>query len=157
MRFRWCLIVMFIVCVVDSRVHAQSFQGGMRGTVKDVSGVLPSAAVMLVNEQTGVTHQTLTNAAGEYSFPAIDPGVYKISAAMTGYRTFERSGIIVNTQQFMLLDLILQVGLIEETITVVGESPFIDRTNASTGGIIDATALQQIPTAGRSVFLLANL
>jgi len=130
MRFGWFLTVMLILGAIGGHAHAQSFQGGVRGTVKDVSGVLPNAAVMLVNEQTGVTHQTMSNATGEYSFPAIDPGVYKVSAAMTGYRTFERGGVIVNTQQFVLLDLILQVGLIEETITVVGESPFIDRTNA---------------------------
>jgi len=157
MRFRWCLTLMLLIGVVHGRVHGQSFQGGVRGTVKDVNGVLPNTVVMLENEQTGVTHQTFANASGEYAFPLVDPGSYRIVAALTGYRTFARAGILVNTQQFIALDIALQVGIIEETITVVAESPFIDRTNASTGGIIDSTALQQIPTAGRSVFLLANL
>ena len=157
MRFRWSLTLMLILGVVGVRVSAQSFQGGVRGTVRDSSGVLPNAVVMLTNEQTRVTHQTMANASGESSFPAVDPGSYEIMAVMTGYRAYARTGILVSTQQFLALDLTLQIGTVEETITVVGESPFIDRTNASTGGIIDATALQQIPTAGRSVFLLANL
>src|SRR5712692_7654402 len=113
-------------------------------------GVLPHAVVMLVNEQTEVTHQTLTNAAGEYAFPAVDPGTYRILAVMTGYRTFERSGFPINTQQFILLEIKLDVGTVEETITVVGESPLIDNMNASTGSVIDATSFQSIPTAGRS-------
>jgi hypothetical protein len=157
MRFRWFLTLILVIGVVDSRLYAQSFQGGIRGTVKDVSGVLPGTVVMIVNEETGVTHQTFTNASGEYSFPAVDPGSYRLVAALTGYRTFEASGIRISTQQFIAVDVTLQVGTIEETITVVGESPLIERTNASTGGIVDTMALQQIPTAGRSVFLLANL
>ena len=78
MRFRWCLTLMLLVCVVDGRLYAQSFTGGVRGTVKDVSGVLPNAAVMLISEQTGVARQTVSNSAGEYSFPVVDPGTYKI-------------------------------------------------------------------------------
>jgi hypothetical protein len=157
MRFRGCLALLLLIGVGVGSAHAQSFQGGMRGIVKDATGVLPNTVVMLVNEQTGVSKQTFTNRSGEYAFPVVDPGSYQIIAALTGYRTFERSGIVVNTQQFITLDVTLEVGVIEETITVVAESPFIDRTNASTGGVVDAVALQQIPTAGRSVFLLANL
>ena len=158
MRFRACVALMLlIVGVGGGSAHAQSFQGGMRGIVKDATGVLPNTVVMLVNEQTGVSRQTFTNRSGEYAFPVIEPGRYQLIAALTGYRTFERSGIVVNTQQFIAVDVTLEVGVIEETITVVAESPFIDRTNASTGGVVDAVALQQIPTAGRSVFLLANL
>ena len=156
MRFRACVALMLLI-VVGGSAHAQSFQGGMRGVVKDATGVLPNTVVMLVNEQTGVSRQTFTNRSGEYAFPVIEPGRYQLIAALTGYRTFERSGIVVNTQQFIAVDVTLEVGVIEETITVVAESPFIDRTNASTGGVVDAVALQQIPTAGRSVFLLANL
>ena len=158
MRFRACVaLLLLIVGVGGGSAHAQSFQGGMRGIVKDATGVLPNTVVMLVNEQTGVSRQTFTNRSGEYAFPVIEPGSYQLIAALTGYRTFERSGIVVNTQQFIALDVTLEVGVIEETITVVAESPFLDRTNASTGGVVDAVALQQIPTAGRSVFLLANL
>jgi hypothetical protein len=157
MRFRW-LLALTLLCVVSVvEVQAQSFQGGLRGTVKDEGGVLPGAVVMLINEETGVTREAISNASGEYAFAAVDPGSYKIMVVMTGYRSFDRSGVRINTQQFLALDVNLEVGAIEETITVVGETPFIDNTNASTGSIIDSTALQTIPTAGRSVFLLANL
>jgi trimeric autotransporter adhesin len=157
MRFRWSLALMLIICVLGGDLHAQSFQGGVRGTVKDADGIVTGAVVMLVNEQTQVSRETTSNASGEYAFPAIDPGTYRIIAVMNGYRTFERSGILINTQQFIALDVKLEIGTIEETITVVGDAPFIDTTNASTGSVIDSSALMSIPTAGRSIFLLANL
>ena len=157
MRFRWSLALMLVCIVGASDLFAQSFQGGVRGTVKDTGGVIPGAVVMLTNEETGVSRDAVSNASGEYAFAAVDPGTYKMMVVMTGYRTFDRNGIRVATQQFLAIDVKLELGAIEETITVVGETPFIDNTNASTGSIIDATALQSIPTAGRSVFLLANL
>ena len=58
---------------------AQSFQGGLRGAVKDAQGVIPGVTVTLVNESNGVTRDTVTNSVGEYSFPAVDPAMYALS------------------------------------------------------------------------------
>src|SRR5438874_4117759 len=151
------LAPVLLIGVVARDVDAQSFQGGLRGTVKDAGGVIPGVVVMLINEQTELPRDTVSNASGEYAFPAVDPRTHKIMAVIAGYRTFERTGVRINTQQFLALDLKLEIGTIEETITVVGESPFIDNTNASTGSIIDSKAIESIPTAGRSLFMLANL
>ena len=151
--------VVVAACFIASiaSLRAQSFQGGMRGTVRDSGGVIPGVPLTLVNEQNNVPRETVTNEVGEYSFPALDPGSYTIRATLSGFRTFERKGIAVGTQQFVALDILLEVGTLEETITVTGESPLIETTNASTGGVLDTQALQSIPTAGRSVFLMANL
>jgi trimeric autotransporter adhesin len=157
MRSRCFLALVFVIWVGVGLAFAQSFQGGLRGTVKDAGGVTPGVVVMLVNEQTDVSRTTVSNASGEYAFPAIEPGKYRLIAVLNGYRTFERAGIQINTQQFLTLDVTLEIGTIEETITVTGETPFIDTSTASTGSIVDSAALRQIPTAGRSVFLLANL
>jgi hypothetical protein len=138
-------------------VHAQSAQGGLRGVVKDPQGVIPGVTVTLVNQATNVSRETTTNSAGEYSFPAVDPGTYTIRAAVPGYRTFERKGFNIETQQFASLDVMLEVGAIEESITVTGESPLIDTTNPSTGEVLETSTLESIPSAGRSVFLMANL
>src|SRR2546423_6784413 len=135
---RLCLTLVLLFSATVANVSAQSFQGGLRGTVKDAGGVVPGVAVMLINEETDVTRDTVTNAAGEYSFPAVDPGSYRMLAVITGYSSFERKGILINTQQFVALDITLQLGAIEETITVTGEAPLIDTTTASTGSIFDA-------------------
>src|SRR4051794_31340082 len=99
-----------LVCSIPSTVAAQSFQGGLRGSVKDAQGVIPGVTVTLVNESNGVSRDTVTNAVGEYSFPAVDPGMYSVKATVQGYKTFERKGMTIGTQSFVTLDLQLEIG-----------------------------------------------
>ena len=113
--------------------HAQSFQGGLRGSVKDAQGVIPGVAITLTNEANGVTRDTISNASGEYSFPAIDPSTYTVKAAVQGFKTFDRKGIRIGTQQFITLDIVLEVGTVEESITVTADAPLIETSNASHG------------------------
>src|ERR671923_189673 len=104
----WRMTLVFVLGVIAATVvnaGAQSFQGGLRGTVKDAGGVVPGAAVMLINDQTDVTRDTVTNGAGEYAFPAVDPGTYRLLAVLSGYRSFERKGIVIGTQQFVAVDI----------------------------------------------------
>src|SRR5262245_29515332 len=111
---RQVLALTFVgVCVLwitAGVASAQSFQGGLRGSVKDAQGVIPGVTVTLTNEANGVTRDTVSNASGEYSFPALDPSSYTIKAAVQGFKGFERRGIRIGTQQFITLDIALEVG-----------------------------------------------
>lgn len=151
------MLAMVVIAGISTRSHAQSAFGGLRGTVKDAQSVIPGVAVTLTNEANGTSRETTSNEVGEYSFPALDPGTYTVVAALPGFKTFERKGVRVSTQQTVGLDVTLEIGTLEETITVTGDAPLIETTNASTGGVVDAKTLESIPTPGRSVFLLANL
>ncbi len=150
------LAVAAMCLALPATARAQSFQGGLRGTVHDPQGVIPGVTVTLINEKTSVSRDTTTNGVGEYSFPAVDPGTYTIRASVSGFKTFERKGFIIGTQQFASLDVTLEVGAIEESVTVTGESPLIDTTTASTGDVLDKKTLDSLPSVGRNVFLLAN-
>src|SRR5262245_7247712 len=152
-----CALVTALLVSAPIPVSAQSAQGGLRGTVKDAQSPIPGVTVTMVNEANGTARDTETNGAGEYSFPAVEPGTYSVRVALQGFKTFERKGVIINTQSFMGLDITLEIGTLEESITVTGQSPLIETTNASTGGVIDAKSLESIPTPGRSVYLMANL
>ncbi len=134
---------------------AQSFQGGLRGAVRDTQGVIPGATVTLTNEGTGVSRDTVSNESGEYSFPALDAGTYTVKASVTGFKTFERKGIRVATQTFLTLDVTLEVGTLEETITVTADAPLIETSNASHADVLDAKTLETLPSVGRNVFLMA--
>ena len=149
------LIVVFLQSTISS--SAQSSTGSLRGTVKDLQGVIPGATVALMNDATGTGRETLTNEVGAYSFPALDPASYSIRVAVLGFRSFEQKGLRVNTQAALELDIVLEVGALEETITVTADAPLIDMSNASTGGVVDTKTLESIPTPGRSVYLMANL
>ena len=136
-------------------VGAQSFQGGLRGAVRDSQGVIPGATVTLTNEGTGTSRDTVSNESGEYSFPAVDAGTYTVKATVQGFKTFDRRGIRIGTQVFLTLDITLEVGTVEETITVTADAPLIETSNASHADVLDAKTLEVLPSVGRNVFLMA--
>ena len=77
-----------------------------------------------------------------------------MKATLQGYKTIDRRAIPIGTQQFITLDLTLEVGTIEESITVTGQSPIIETSNASQGTVLDSEALQTLPSPGRAAFLI---
>jgi len=151
-----CLLVGgFLLRSAGNDLLAQSFQGGLRGEVRDVQGVIPGASVTLTNEGTKVARETTTNEVGQYTFPAVVPGTYTVQVSVAGYKKFEREGLTIATQQFVTLDTVMEVGAIEEAITVSGASPLIETSNASQGTVLDRTQLEALPTPGRNASLMA--
>ena len=134
---------------------SQQFTGGMRGTVSDAQGIIPGVTVILTNEGTTVARDTITNEVGEYAFPAVPPATYSVRTSLPGYKTFERRGITIGTQQFLTIDLLLEVGTVEEEITVTADAPLIETSNASVGDNLDREILESLPAPGRAAFLIA--
>jgi trimeric autotransporter adhesin len=156
MSTRFTTVVMWSILMLagTTSVGAQQFTGGMRGLVRDANGVIPGVAVTLTNEATNISREVVTNEVGQYNFPALTPGTYTLKTQLTGYKTYESKGLVVATQQFITLDVTLEVGALEESITVTGQSPLIDTSTASTGGVLDREALESLPAPGRNAFLI---
>ena len=133
----------------------QGFQGGLRGSIRDTGGGVPGAAVTLTNEDTNLARATFSNAQGEYAFAAVEPGSYRVKVTMAGFKTIERSAVRIGTQSFLVLDLGLEVGSLEESITVSGQTPLIETANASHGTVLDRAMLETLPAPGRAAFLMA--
>ena len=151
MRIRALVFGAVVVVSVAASVAGQGFQGGLRGSIKDSGGVIPGVEVVLNNDRTNISRSTVTNERGEYAFANIDPGSYTLKATLTGYKSIERRDIPVGTQQFLTMDLAMEVGAIEENITVTGQAPIIETSNASQGTVLDSAALQMLPAPGRAV------
>jgi hypothetical protein len=149
------LLAGFLAVFCAAPARAQSFQGGLRGAVRDADGVIPGADVTLTNDDTNLVRHSTTNAAGEYAFPSVLPGTYSLTASAPGFRTFESSGIRIGTQTFLTLDITLEIGSVTQTVVVTGQAPLIDKTNASVASMLDRTTLEALPTAGRNAFFLA--
>src|SRR3989475_2003012 len=133
----------------------QGFQGGLRGAVRDAGGALvPGVEVMLTNEATSLSRTTVTNDSGEYSFAALDPGSYRLHASLPGFKACDQAGIRIGTQQFVTLDLKLEVGAVAETVAVTAEVPLVETSNASTGTVLDTLSLQTLPAPGRNAFMI---
>jgi trimeric autotransporter adhesin len=155
MRFRATLMCgALLVVATAGTVFGQGFQGTLRGSIKDAGGVIPGVEVTLTNEQTNIKRSTVTNERGEYNFPNIDPGNYAVRATLQGYKSADRGGIRIGTQQSLVLDLTMEVGAISESVTVTGQAPLIETGNASTGTTLDSAALQTLPSPGRNAFMI---
>lgn len=71
-----------IVCSIlaGGVAGAQSYQGGVRGSITDAEGVVPGVDVTLTDQQTTISRSTATNEHGEYAFPAVEPGTYGLTS-----------------------------------------------------------------------------
>jgi len=137
------------------QASAQTYQGGLRGAVRDPGGVIPRVEVTLVNEATTATRTTVSNDVGEFVFANVLPGTYTLKVTMQGFKTYEESGIRIGAQQFIVLDVQLQVGNIAEEVTVSGRSQIIENATASVSSSLDSKTLERLPTAGRNPFFLS--
>ena len=109
----------------------------------------------LTNEGTTVARETITSSVGEYSFPAVTPGTYSVRTSLPGYKTYEQRGITVSTATALTIDLLLEVGTVEEEITVTADAPLIETSTASVGDTLDREILETLPAPGRNAFLVA--
>src|SRR5260221_5250011 len=155
LRAALALAAAFVVSLAGN-ASGQGFQGGLRGAIKDAGGVIPGVEVTLNNEQTHIKRSVVTNERGEYVFSNVDSGNYAVKAVLQGFKTIDRGGIRIGTQQFLTLDLVMEVGAITESVTVTGQAPLIETGNASQGTVLDSAALQTLPAPGRNAFMIGT-
>ncbi len=150
------VILLFVVFgVTPDAGAAQTFTAGVRGAVRESDRVVPGVTVQLINEASGAMRATVSNDLGEYDFSAVPPGMYTIRAALEGFKAYERTGLRVATQQFITVDVLLEVGGLQETITVSGQAPLLDTTNASIGTVLAAEDLNALPSVARNMYMMS--
>jgi outer membrane receptor protein involved in Fe transport len=127
-------------------VHAQAIRGTLLGTVTDqTGGALPGVTVIATEQGTKVTRETVTNETGNYTFPNLVDGVYSVKAELTGFKTVVRENVRVAVNTSVRIDVGLEVGAMEETVTVVSETPLLQTDRTDTGRLIESIQVQAIP------------
>lgn len=145
-----------LMLLAPAFASAQTFQGGVRGAVRDADGgVLPGTTVTLTNAETGVTRTAVTNDRGEYVFASVAPGTYNVAVELSGFAPFRREGLEIGVATNLVQDVTLNVGGITESVTVTGETPLIETATASIASAIDKAQLDVLPSPGRNVFIYA--
>src|SRR6266852_1222245 len=136
----------------------QVVTGTISGTVKDSSGaVLPGTKIVVLNEGTGISRAVQADTAGYYSASSLGLGNYRVTATQDGFQTQVRSGIVLNVGREAVVDLVLSVGAVSQTVEVTGQAAAIETTNATISGLVDPDQLRNLPLNGRSVDKLALL
>ncbi|MDE2882389.1 MAG: carboxypeptidase-like regulatory domain-containing protein, partial [Acidobacteriota bacterium] len=132
--------------------------GQIEGQVVDSTGaVLPGATVTAVNEDTGVSRSSTSDATGDYRLPALLPGPYTIRAELSGFQTVETTGVILTIQQTIVMNQELALAQVEETVTVTGTAPLLDTRRSDISTSVSDLQIQDLPVASRRWVDLALL
>ena len=128
------------------------------GVVRDTTGaVLPGVMVTAKHTESGLTRTVNTNENGDYRMPSLPVGAYEVIAELSGFKQQVRRGISLAVAQEVVLNLTLEVGNVQQQVTITEEAPLVNTTLASTAGLITGEQLKDLPLNGRSFHELMTL
>lgn len=146
------VVGLFALATVLFYPLAARAQGSITGSAKDPSGaVLPGVTVEASSDALiEKTRTAVTDSAGNYRVVDLPPGTYSVAFTLTGFKTVRREGIIIQGTFSAPVSADMQVGSLEETITVSGASPTVDVSNNTAQFVVDRDILDAIPTPIRN-------
>jgi hypothetical protein len=149
---RLVLVVMVMALAAGPvDLQGQGLTGQILGTVADSGGgVLPGATVTIRNAGTNQVRETVTGADGAFAFPDLLAGTYDLTVAVQGFKTYEQRGIVLGaTERLGLRQITLEVGQLQETVTVTSEAALVQTTTAARSAVVDRTQIEDIALKGR--------
>ncbi len=151
--------VILAMCLSVAPVVAQVLYGSVVGFVRDPQGAaVPGATVTIVNKDTNLTRDTVTNADGSYSLVNVVPGPYDVKFTLSGFREGVRSSVPVTIGQIARVDMTLEVGTISETVTVASEAKLLQTDKADLHTELRAQEIVNLPlNQFRNYQMLINL
>jgi hypothetical protein len=152
------LTLLVLLAAGSAPAAAQSDSGQISGFVRDAQqGALPGAAVTITNEATRTKRATVTNSTGFYVMPDLPVGVYTVRVELSGFKKFENTGIRLTAGSQIAVDGVLELGSLEETITVTTGQGFVQTTTAQVARTIETKQIQDLTLNGRNPIYLASL
>ena len=127
--------VVLALAAASLTASAQDFRGTITGRILDSSNArLPGVTVTATNVATNVDSSSTTNGEGDYSIQFLTPGTYTVTAELSGFKKVSRPGIEVRIGDKLDVNMTLDVGRMEETVSVTAESPVLrDQRDDRTG------------------------
>lgn len=151
------LLVLLSAIVASGTVWAQA-NGSIVGTVTDsLAAAVPGATITLQNAGTGDSKTAKSDAAGDYQFLQLLPGMYKVTVAGTGFKQFIRANIEVTVGNATRIDAALQLGGVTETVEVTTESPLLSTQTSSLNYEVGTKQIDALPLNGRNPMNLVAL
>ncbi|MGB8773288.1 MAG: TonB-dependent receptor, partial [Terriglobales bacterium] len=155
MKFRLLVICTFLM---SSILVAQSFRGGIVGTVSDVSGAsVADAQVTATNSGTGLVRQATTDGNGNYTFTELPLGTYSVTVVKQGFRTETATKIQVAVEGPQRANVTLTPGRVEEKVEVEAVVPLVETSSNTLGGTIQANQIEDLPINGRDYMKMLTL
>ncbi len=137
---------------------AQEYRGSINGRIVDPQQkVIPGVTITLTEINTGAKFETVSSGDGQFTVPFLLPGRYKVEVEQTGFKHYVREGVRVSTNDRVSVDIVLELGGSNETVTVSADAPLVNTSNASTGQVINSRQVEDMPLMGRAPYALAQL
>src|SRR5687767_805940 len=145
------LLVSFALLLTPAPLSAQTGAASLTGIVTDESGAaVPGATVTATNQATNVAYTATSNEAGNYTITSVPVGTYIVKSELASFKTSATRPIQLEAQQIGRIDFKMELGSLEETVQVLGESPVLQTETATVGEVISGTTLQALPLNGRN-------
>ncbi len=152
------LLAAAIVLTAGYVADAQTGTAALHGTVTDDQrAAVPGAVVVITGRATGLTRETISAADGGYQILSLPPGEYDIRVELPGFKISTVEGVRLSVDSTQRLDVVLQVGGLEETVQVMAEAPIINATDASLGNVISESQIKALPLEARNPVGLLSL
>src|SRR5689334_20297408 len=148
----WVLVLLLVTLPASG----QEVRGNISGTVKDSGGVLPGAAVEITNTDTNTSHRLTTNETGYFEAPLLQPGNYRVTVELQGFKKMTRPGIVLGAGQQLTLPFTLEIGGITEQVTVTTEAPLLDTSSVSSAQTFDARMVESLPMISNMPIMLTR-
>ena len=159
MKYKAFVVLLVAVMVnLPQLLHSQATSSALSGSVRDATAaVIGGAEVTVVNTETGVTRTVQSNASGFYRAGDLIPGVYSITATMTGFNRNTRQDIVLLVGQELTVNFTLEIGTVEQEVVVTGEAPVVETTTSTVSTNVSQEQLRELPLNGRSFADLVTL
>ena len=158
-NFRHIRMLLLALVVISGAQYGQAqVTASMMGKIEDASGAaVPEATVTLTNQETGAVRNAATDQGGIFRVVALPVGRYEIRAEKAGFKARVQSGINLAVGQEAVVNLSLEVGDVQQQVTVTAEVPLVNTTTASVSGLVGEKQVKDLPLNGRSFDNLITL
>lgn len=151
-------IALFATIVLLTAISLAQSTSQLNGSVTDPSGAtVPGAKIVLTDTATGLQRTTTSNSAGLYQFLDVPPGNYKLEAQASGFTSYLAAKVTLVVSTPSTLNIKFRVAGVEESVTVEGQAPLINRTDASLGNTVEENQIAELPIPDRNVVQLLSL
>ncbi|PYS37912.1 MAG: TonB-dependent receptor, partial [Acidobacteria bacterium] len=148
-KFRRHISLVSLVVGFAALVWAQS-TAQISGAVRDQSGaILPGVEITVTQTETGIKRSTMSNETGSYVLPNLPIGPYRLDASLQGFRTYAQSGIVLQVASNPVINLVLEVVQVTETIEVQSNAALVETQATGISQVVENTRILELPLNGR--------
>ena len=135
-----------VLTFLVGNIFSQSDRGTLTGTVSDSAGaVIPAAAVIATNSETGIASRTVTTSTGNYTISSLSVGIYDISVEVTGFKKYLQKGVRVQVAETGRVDVVLEVGSATESVTITADAALLKTEDAEQSDTFSGDRLNALP------------